>query len=396
LIHCRDDRDESRNQPLNESISRCQFFILKSPVSVVVCRRNVLPEVRQTERGRGDVLLRLWGSDPAAVGAGGAAVSPAQLPQIPIPQEPRRMAGFAKVCIAAVVLISGGVFFSTPVPTNISTPGAYHTGETLGFLLIPFLIAYVAAGRKKARRPNLFAGLFCGLSVVLGGLWLLGTAANALVPTETTDARIGRLMREADGKQPVKDYPGGYGQLDTVLRDFFRSAQQRDRDYRAEVQNLDESEMRRLYSGMSFSSPQEIQRVMQQLQQVLDVDLKQEQAVREMVNTTEGRIRGLDVAEKDKQDVIAGMERTLAPIYSARAELISAEKDWIESTEALYQFGYEQENEIQIRGNEIFIANPYVRQEFNNRWRASRQAEQSFSTRQKQFQARMRELQSAK
>ncbi len=326
-------------------------------------------------------------------------VPPAMLPQIPLaPPAPRTLSAAGKLFLALALLIGLGAVLLTPVPKDPGNGPAFTIGYRLGelffVLLSPFVIAYAIAGRKKARRPNLFAGIFFGLTFVLAGLVAIGSLAPQR-PTETTDARIARLIREASGQQPVTQLPGVDGELDTVLRDFLRGVQQRNRDYQGEIRALDQSEMARLYSAYSFSSPQEIQRVLGQLQAALDLDLKQEQALRQLVETAESRIRALDLSDKDKEEAVQGMEHSLVPIYAARGDLMSAEKDWIASTEALYRYGYEQFPQIQIRGSEIFIADTAVREEFNQRWRASRQAEQTFSARKRDFDLKMRSMQGA-
>lgn len=66
------------------------------------------------------------------------------------------------ICIVIGVLLS--------LLTAQIWSGGEWTGETqgyaLGALLVPALIAYAFAGRRKVRNPSLFGLWFCGLSLM--------------------------------------------------------------------------------------------------------------------------------------------------------------------------------------------------------------------------------------
>ena len=99
-----------------------------------------------------------------------AAPAPAQAYPPLAPQEPEKtMSIFGRIGIVLVSILAIGFAFGAPVPSlpNESQAVGFRVGRLLAAILIPFLIAYLVAGRKKARNPNLFAGLFCGIGIFL-------------------------------------------------------------------------------------------------------------------------------------------------------------------------------------------------------------------------------------
>jgi hypothetical protein len=99
----------------------------------------------------------------------------------PAPQAPptaKTMHILGGIGIAAVVVLAALFAFGSPVPPlpNETQAAGYRFGRFFAAVVIPFLIAYPIAGRRKARSHNLFAGLFCGIALFL----ILANVASSL------------------------------------------------------------------------------------------------------------------------------------------------------------------------------------------------------------------------
>jgi hypothetical protein len=134
------------------------------------------------------------------------APAPAYYPPLvaTVPQPQKTMSVFGKIGIVILFFIFAiGYAFLAPLPDlpNEAQAVGYRLGTLIGAILFPFLIAYPIAGRRKARNPNLFAGIFCGIAFFI---LLANVAGSGALQTETNDQKVSRLMHEAAGTQPVR------------------------------------------------------------------------------------------------------------------------------------------------------------------------------------------------
>ncbi|HZD95278.1 MAG TPA: hypothetical protein VE133_13545, partial [Candidatus Sulfotelmatobacter sp.] len=147
--------------------------------------------------------------------------------------------------------------FAGPMPQlpNASQAVGYRIGRLIAAIGIPLLIAYLVAGRKKARKPNLFAGLFCGLCI---GMVLMNAASSlgsGAFQIETTEQKTSRLMREAAGLQPVRKSFFGENKLETKLRGLFKEVIDLNKDYQQASNKIDISGTAVLGTSDSFANP---------------------------------------------------------------------------------------------------------------------------------------------
>jgi hypothetical protein len=154
-----------------------------------------------------------------------------------VPQPQKTMSVFGKIGIAVVSLLIILYAVTAPVP-NITDPAealGYRFGKVLAGCLFPFLIAYPIAGRRKARNPNLFAGIFCGIAFFI---LLANVAGSGALQTETNDQKVSRLMHEAAGTQPVRKPLFGEPKADTRLRDLFKAIISANKEYQQETEKV--------------------------------------------------------------------------------------------------------------------------------------------------------------
>src|SRR5215472_17952245 len=193
----------------------------------------------------------------------------------PAPSTPQQksMSVLGMIGIGCAVVLSLVYAFVAPLPDlpNEAEALGYRIGTVFGAIFLPFIIAYPVAGRRKARNPNLFAGIFCGIALFV----ILANAANSFsaFQPETDDQKISRLMREAAGLQPVRKSFLGEDKPDAKLRDLFKQTILINKDYQAAIDKLDLSATGRLNTPESFADPDSIAEGLHQLHAAYNLDV---------------------------------------------------------------------------------------------------------------------------
>jgi hypothetical protein len=278
--------------------------------------------------------------------------------------------------IAAVVVLAALFAFGSPIPPlpNEAQAAGYRFGSFFTVAVIPFLIAYPIAGRRKARNPNLFAGLFCGIAMSL----ILPNFARSLgaFQPETDDQKVSRLVREAAGLQPVRKSLFREDTVDTKSRDFFKQIIAINRDYQAEVDQLDTSATARLNTPRSFADPDSVAEGLRQLHAAYELDARQE---RRMSEVLENFRRGFDnLSYSDRESMLKGFNQGLAKVGPNRQRAVTTEKAWIDSLDDVYGYAQANHSQFSMAGGQLRVAKEEVRQGFNRRIHVLNAARQEF------------------
>lgn len=278
--------------------------------------------------------------------------------------------------IAAVFVLAALFAFAAPVPPlpNETQAAGYRVGRFFAAVVIPFLIAYPIAGRRKARNPNLFAGLFCGMALFL----ILANAASSLgaLQPETADQKASRLMREAAGLEPVRKSFFREDATDTKLRDFFKQIIAINKDYQAEIDKLDISATASLNTPQSFADPNSVAEGRRQMHAAYELDARQEQ---HMSQVLENFRRGFEsLSPSDREAMLKGFNQGLAQVIPTRQRTVTTEKAWIDSLDDVYGYAQANHSQFNMAGGHLRVADEEVRQEFNKRIRALNAARQEF------------------
>lgn len=279
--------------------------------------------------------------------------------------------------VAMTVVVGMTVFFAfnTPIPQLPNRD--QEIGYRFGFFIWPFLIgmfiAWLVAGRKRRRDPNLFAILFCSIAVGIGALTLLGNlGATGSLPfhgPETTEQKMGRLMREAAGLQPVRKHLFGENRLDTGIRDLFRDLITVNKQYQQEVYKLDTKDIAVLGTPASISDSDSATAGLQEVHARYKLHALQEQRIQELLDNFEKRFSGL--SSKDRQDFIKGMDEGFARVMPVRHKALAAEEAWMDSLDELYSFARIHHSKIVLStADHLIITDNKVREQFNARVRA--------------------------
>jgi hypothetical protein len=250
-------------------------------------------------------------------------------------------------------------------------PGAqsFQDGERIGgfiaSLILPALIAYVIAGRKKTRKPNQFALIFCLLCV----LFLAADFARGM-NFESDDQRVSRLMREAAGLQPIHQsmFPRKR-RWDEGVREVFRELLRQNKEYSDAVRKLDQSQVNKINSPESFADPRVAEPALQQLHAAYDLDAAQEIRVKEVLEKLRAAMESGSSSASERDAIDKGFEQGMAKQMPKRRRLVEAEKQWLDAVDSEYAYAGDHETDFILLQGHLSIASTAAREEFNARVR---------------------------
>jgi hypothetical protein len=246
---------------------------------------------------------------------------------------------------------------------------SFQDGERIGgfiaSLVFPALIAYVIAGRKKTRKPNRFALIFCLLCVLF-----LAADFGRGMNFESDDQRISRLMREAGGLQPIHQsmFPRNR-RWDDSVREVFRELLRQNKEYSEAVRKLDQSQVGKINSPESFADPRVAEPALQQLHAAYDLDAAQEIRVKEILEKLRAAMESGFSSASEREAVDRGFEQGMAKQMPKRRRLVEAEKQWLDAVDSEYACARQHEPDFVLRQDHLSIAGTAVREEFNTRVR---------------------------
>lgn len=293
-------------------------------------------------------------------------IDPALLyPGIPSAAAPKKMHIVGIIAIAAVALLGIIVGVAMPVPDlpNETQAIGYRIGRLVAIFLIPLLIAYPVAGRRKARNPNLFAGLFCGLALFC----LLGSAAGS-IKVETTDQMLVRLMREAAGLQPVRKSFFKEDKTETQMRNFFKGVIDINKEYQRSLDALDTSQTKKINTPESYADPDSVTEALRQLHAAYDLDALQEQRLSELLEKFKQGVDQLPASEREQ--MLRGFDKGLAKALPPRQRAVAAEKAWVDALDNVYAYAESYHSSFVLANGHVGVRDDRIREEFNSRIRA--------------------------
>ena len=277
---------------------------------------------------------------------------------------PPSMGALGLLGIGVVVLLA--MLYAIFVPTdevNASTRAGYRVGTFIGAMLFPTIVAYIVAGRRKVRNWRRFASFF-----FISGLVFLTMSWLGSVNSETPERHIGRLMREAAGRQPARNI--GFGrqrEFDDAVREQFRNLIQLNRDYMAAVESLNIKETAKLNSPETLADPDSAAEALKQLRAAYDLDSHEEQKVSEILEKLRGVMRSSSSSPATQQSMLNGFDKSVAAQTTRRRQLLSTEKAWIDAEDELYDFALQHRNGFKLTGSQIAIADDGIREQFNQK-----------------------------
>jgi hypothetical protein len=296
-------------------------------------------------------------------------------------QVPKTMSIVAKIFLALTIVLAVLIMVVKPVePGDAAFEGGQYFGRLLVVLVLPALVAFLVAGRKKVRHPNRFVLVFC----IISGVFILGNAASML-SFETPQQRFARLLREAAGTQPVshKGLPS-QRKLDDAVRVQYGKLLQQNRDYLALVAKLDNSKVKDINTAQAFASAEVAQPALDQLHTLYDADATHEQQVRETLGELRHVFEGVrPAAERDA--MLKGFDESLAEQNSRRQQALALEKAWVDAVDDEHAYAAAHRSSIRLVQASLVIDDPEVRSELNGKIQLQEQKRKAFLKSQDEF-----------
>lgn len=214
------------------------------------------------------------------------------------------------------------------------------------------------------------AALIAVIVIIVAGV--IGGAAFVVthMDRESPEQRIGRLMREASGAQPIKKaFFSRDQQFDDTFREQYKNLIQANRDYIDAVKHTDMSATRQLGTPESFADPTSFADGLKELHALYDLDMGQEQKVREIVGNIRQAIETGNWSASDREGMMKGFEQGLAEPLAKRRRVVSAEQTWIQSIDDVYDYATSNHSVFVLNNGQVSITDDQVLNGFNSKVR---------------------------
>ena len=239
-------------------------------------------------------------------------------------------------------------------------------GFFVGALIFPVLVGVVVTILINRRRPLKMSpaqknSWTAGIALVISFIAFAGASPERNQFRHTDPKKeTARLLAEASGKSPVRPDSDWW---DDLMRDFFRSVIERNKRYSKEVRELDRSAIHHLYSTESYSTKSGMQRVIAQLQAILQLDQKYATG-RPLLQDLEMKLRNADVSESEKSAFLEGARNSAEVFLGSQDKLLDLEQKWVTATITLYQFAIDHRADYVVKGKKLVFKDDSLRLEF--------------------------------
>ena len=233
----------------------------------------------------------------------------------------------------------------------------------LGFVVIPFLVAYIARGRK-GDWASFSRWFFFGL-LICGGLIAVRRVEDwRYWGTDQMKKHLGEIIKNERNGHPNMVVTG-YTPFDDILRGYSADVAEEGKTYEATVAAID---MTDIYTPKSFAIKESIQQVMRRVQALAAANgnfynfwIAEPQAV-------EKRLGQSSTSDSDQRNFMVGFHKTYD--NSPMEKLLKARCDWSASVISLYSFALMHSSEIHISDQQLVI-DPMCIDEFKQKEDAS-------------------------
>ena len=262
------------------------------------------------------------------------------------------------------------------------TVNAEMMGAVFGSALLPALIAYLIAGRKRVRNFNRFGFWFAGLSIVF--------FAVTNRPPVSLQQHFVNLMKEAAGTKPLDD--SGPRKMDDLVRGILRDILNERKAFDQDAGQF-APVLHRLYSAESFSSEEAMQRSRDAVRGAALVDQHYSEEMESLPDRIQARAVQAGLSDSEAKDFTEGMRKSFgdSKALSLRRKAMEVERQWAEVTVALYEFAMANAAWIRVDGPHLVIANEKVRTAFTEQMKESQTLRESLTTLNAQMEVAQRE-----
>jgi hypothetical protein len=193
---------------------------------------------------------------------------------------------------------------------------------------------------------------------------------------QTAEERLGSVFQDAAA-------PGTSGQRsfdadEQALRDFLRDLIALNKRYSEEAAKFDTPEMEVLYQPVSFSKRSTVQRTIDQIKGMKDLEDEMNKSYDDVVGRARTRIHS--------QTFWKGFEES----YAIRRNVFALERKWLDDSLDLYQFALANLHLISVRGDSIYVEDAAL-DSFNKKLSTAQNSRETFLRSYAQFQERQKE-----
>ena len=236
--------------------------------------------------------------------------------------------------------------------------------------------------KQKSNTVPIVISVIVVVVVAIGGLVFYISNLDL----EPPDQRIGRLMREAAGLQPVRhQFFAKERQFDDTFRDQYKNLIQINKDYMEAVKNTDMSAVGQLGTAESFADPASFADGLRQLHTAYDLDRGQEQKLQEIIANLRTTIENSGWAASNREEFMKGFEQGVAQVQDKRSGIVTAERGWIDSIDDVYDCAQRNHGVFILSNGQLLIADNQVLEEFNAKVRTMNASRSQFMQAKQQF-----------
>ena len=247
----------------------------------------------------------------------------------------------------------------TPVPGTSSASGPAAAPAQSPVITQPMQM-------QRKRNPTLIVIVAIAVAIIIGG----GAFLAANINRETPEQRIGRLMREAAGIQPIHNsFFSKDRQFDDTFREQYRNMIRVNREYMEAVKNADLSGVAHLATPESFADPASATEGLKQLHAAYDLDMGQEQKVQEIIGNIRKAVDTSGWSASEREAFMEGFNRGITNALDKRQHAVAAEQAWIDSVDDVYAYADRNHSAFILNGGHVQISDNQVLEEFNSKIR---------------------------
>lgn len=236
---------------------------------------------------------------------------------------------------------------------------------------------------QRKRNPALIAIIAIAIAIIIGG----GAFLAANVNRETPEQRIGRLMREAAGLQPVHNsFFSKDRQFDDTFREQYRNMIRVNREYMETVKNADLRGVAQLGTPESFADPASAAEGLKQLHAAYDLDMGQEQKVQEIIGNIRKAVDTSGWSASERQAFMEGFNRGITNALDKRQHAVAAEQAWIESVDDVYTYADRNHSVFILNDGHVQISDNQVLEDFNSKIRNMNKRRSEFFQAKQEFE----------
>ena len=282
-------------------------------------------------------------------------------------------AGIVLVVVYALIVavIWGGGSFSAEV-----------FGYATGGVLIPFVIAYLIAGRRSRRDWNRFARLFVWIGV--GVLTMNAVSSLAEPPRNNVNEYVKRALTKAAAGQ------SGSGTEEVLFVDFFRDVITATRRYQDAASACNRYSPK-AFTPESFAGAEVMDQTRSHLTQCVSLDLEHYEETQKILSAFRQKVAASDLSQQHKDEMLKGVDEGEAASMNAYGNVIQVERLWLSATTDLYQYSRDHAGQIHVRGGRVLISGDDVLAEFNHKLHSAQALHRSFLQANTQLEALRRE-----